>query len=266
MGSQTTITDLFSNAEENGSLSQTSLDILTDVDVGQDIMANMGVSVDDVLASETLLISLLIDDSSSINHANNAKLVRAGCNEIIKALKGCTQNNAILIQTQYINGKVLDTFRMINEATALDSKNYSPSGITPLFDQTVRLLGTTLAKCDQFEGVSVPHRSISIILTDAADVGSTEADERSCNSIISDMLAQEIHIVGGMGIDDGGMTDFHKVFSDMGIRPEWIITPGNNASEIRAAFGFVSQSVSNAAQNSGSFSKTSQAGMGGNFI
>jgi len=259
--SETTISNLFDNAQEEGSLSQTSLDILTGNDVGGDIMANLGVSVDDVQSSETLLVSILIDDSSSIKFNNNTQAVRDGVNEIVKSLRGCTQNNAILIQLQYINGKVFNSFRLINDADALDSKNYQPGGCTPLFDQTVRILGTTLAKCDQFAGVSVPHRSITWIITDGADVGSSEANERSCKSIVEDMLRQEIHIVGAMGIDDGE-TDFNKVFQDMGIRPEWIIEAGNTASEIRKVLGFVSQSVSGAAQNSGSFSKTSQAGLG----
>ena len=38
-----------------------------------------------------------------------------------------------------------------------------------------------------------------------------------------------------MGIDDG-QTDFCEVFREMGIRDEWILLPGNSASEIRAAF------------------------------
>jgi len=46
----------------------------------------------------------------------------------------------------------------------------------------------------------------------------------------------------------------------MGIRDEWILTPGNSEAEIRKAFRVFSQSAVRASQGAGSFS---QSGLGG---
>ena len=62
-----------------------------------------------------------------------------------------------------------------------------------------------------------------------------------------------------MGIDDGG-TDFHQVFRDMGIREQWILTPGNSQKEIRNAFQVFSQSAVRASQSAGGFSQASLGG------
>ncbi len=80
--------------------------------------------------------------------------------------------------------------------------------------------------------------------------------------MVDSLLKTENHIVAAMGIDDGS-TDFRKVFSDMGIPDEWILTPGNTESEIRKAFQLFSQSAVRASQNAASFSQTAMGGFGG---
>ncbi len=53
--------------------------------------------------------------------------------------------------------------------------------------------------------------------------------------------------VCAMGINDGS-TDFKKVFRDMGFDDRFILTPSNQASEIRKAFTLFSQSAVKATQ------------------
>jgi len=48
----------------------------------------------------------------------------------------------------------------------------------------------------------------------------------------------------------------------MGIPDAWILTPGNNASDIRKAFNVFSQSAVRASQGAGAFSKTALGGFG----
>jgi hypothetical protein len=74
------------------------------------------------------------------------------------------------------------------------------------------------------------------------------------------MLKTENHIIAGVGITDG-TTDFRRVFGEMGILPQWILTPHNTPSEIRAAFQLLSQSAERASQAAaGSFSTTAMGG------
>ena len=61
-----------------------------------------------------------------------------------------------------------------------------------------------------------------------------------------------------MGISDG-TTDFRAVFREMGIEDRWILTPGNNPSEIRKAFQVFSQSAVRASQ-AASFSQGAISG------
>ncbi len=74
-----------------------------------------------------------------------------------------------------------------------------------------------------------------------------------------------MHIIAGMGIDDGH-TDFMMFYTDMGIPPNCVLTPKNNASEIRAAFMTFSQSAVRASQTAhggGGFSSSVAGGFGG---
>ena len=132
----------------------------------------------------------------------------------------------------------------------MNPQNYDPNQGTPLYDQTLVLLGTVLAKAQEFSDNGVPVRTVTLIITDGADAGSVRADAKSVASVISDMLRAENHIVAAMGIDDG-YTDFRQVFKEMGIRDEWILIPGNSDSEIRKAFQVFSQSAVRVSQSAG---------------
>ena len=90
-------------------------------------------------------------------------------------------------------------------------------------------------------------RTVTLIIMDGGDYGSTLCKPADVKTIIDDMLAQENHIVAAMGISDG-TTDFKAVFRDMGIPDRWILTPGNSGSEIRRAFAVFSQSAVRASQ------------------
>ena len=64
-----------------------------------------------------------------------------------------------------------------------------------------------------------------------------------------------------MGIDNGH-TDFEEIFKEMGIEEKWVLTPGNNESEIRKAFQVFSQSATRASQGGASFSQAAMGGFG----
>lgn len=261
--SQSGVVSLFEEARNEGKLSQKSLDLLGNVDIGQAIQDGLGISVDGVMASEVVLVTIMPDDSGSIRFASNAQLVRDGHNLVIDALNKSKQTDSVLMHTRYLNGHVLFPYREISQAIQMDSKNYDPNGGTPLYDQTLVLLGTVLAKSQEFASNGVPVRTVTLIITDGADCSSYKKAS-DVKSVIKDMLKQENHIVAAMGIYDQG-TDFNQVFKEMGILPEWILTPGNTPSEIRKAFMVFSQSAVRASQGAQSFSQVAQAGLGGGF-
>jgi hypothetical protein len=261
MTSTPNLNQLFQSAQDDGILSQTSLQALTIHDIGAQIQAGLGIPAHNVTASEVILVTLMPDDSGSIRYANNDATVRAGHNTVIDALQHTSQNHNILAHNRYLNGTVLYPYCPVTQAIRMDSKNYDPKLGTPLYDQTVVLLGTVLAKAQEFSDNGVPVRTVTLIITDGADAHSQKANARTVRSLIQDMLRTETHIIAGMGIDDG-QTNFRQIFQDMGIRDEWILTPGNSHREIQHAFQLFSQSAVRVSQSAAQFSQSNLGGFG----
>lgn len=259
--STTSLTSLIANAGL-GDDANAVLDGTID-DLGPAIQAGLGdIDIDDIETSEAVLLTLLIDDSSSIDYTNNAQEVRDGHNLIIDALRGSKQSAAVLVSCRLLNRDVLYPYVTLDNAPMLDSSNYHPSGATPLYDQSVVTLAAVAAKMTEFENGGIAARAVTAIITDGADVGSRRQTEGSVKKVIDGMLRTEQHIITGVGIDDGGYTDFRRVFGAMGIRDEWILTPGNSSSEIRKAFQTISQSAVRASQTAATFSQVAMGGFG----
>jgi len=251
---------LFGAAKAAGELSPGSAAVLALPDYGAQIQAGLGVKVDDVTASEVFLVSVLVDDSGSMSP--NVKAARDGHNEVIDALIASKQGDGILAACQYLFGKVLYPFAPVAQAVKMDGRNYRADGShTPLYDRAIVVLGTAIAKAQEFADNGVVCRTATLIVTDGAD-NSSSATPGKVKKIVEDMLRQERHIVAGMGIDDGGMTDFRAVFKGIGIRDEWILTPANTPSDVRRAFQVFSRSAVRASQSSASFSQTAAGGFG----
>jgi hypothetical protein len=254
-----TINGLFGTAHEEGDLSANSLQVLTVNDLGQQIQEGFGIAADLFKRNEIVLVTIMPDDSGSIRMSGNSQVVRDGCNVVIDSLLGTKQNKQILMLNRYLNGTVLFPYSPLYQAVRMSSGNYNPNQGTPLYDQTIVLLGTVLAKTQEFVDCNSSVRTITLIVTDGADEHSINHDAADVKSLVTDMLMSERHIIAGMGIDNGS-TNFKKVFGEMGILDEWILTPGSTQSEIRAAFNVFSQSAVRASQGAQSFSQTAMGG------
>src|SRR5665647_68058 len=243
----TKVGKLLEDAHAQGALSAKSLATLDIRDIGAQIQAGLGVTIDDIAASEVVLVTMMPDDSQSIAGAGNTDAVRDGHNFVLEALLGSKQSGEVLAHTRYLNGFVLTPYTALEHAVKMDSKNYHPNLGTPLFDQAAVVLGTVIAKSQELAQAGIAVRTVTLIITDGGDYGSTRCKAADVKALVADMLAQENHIVAAMGISDG-TTDFKAVFRAMGIPDKWILTPGNSASEIRRAFAVFSQSAVRASQ------------------
>ena len=260
-GSSANVSELFQAAHSEGVLGPQALQALTVVDLGAQIQAGLGISVDDVQASEVVLVTVMPDDSGSIQQAGHARTVCDGHNLVLDALLSSQQKDGILFHTRYLNGSVLNPFRPLEDVVRMHSKNYSPDQGTPLYDQAVVLLGTVLAKAQEFTRNGVSARTVTLLITDGADCHSRTSRARDVAALVSDLRRAENHIVAAMGIDDGS-TDFREVFRQMGIEDKWILTPGQGAQDIRQAFQVFSQSAVRVSQGAASFSRTALGGFG----
>lgn len=262
MNGNRNLQDLFDASLEEGALSAPSHQLLSLPDLGAKIQQGLGIAVDDVPASEVFLLTLLVDDSGSIHSAHNEGLVIDGYNAILSALQASKQEGGILVHTRYLNGKVLCAYTPVGQARPLDKHSYQANGGTPLYDESVAILGTVVAKTQEFTAAGVPSRSVTVIVTDGADCGSRRYDARGVKAIVSDMLKCESHIVAAVGLSDG-TTSFRRVFHEMGIDDRWILTPGSSPSEIRAAFRVISQTAIRTSQGGGQFGRVAAGGFGG---
>jgi hypothetical protein len=208
-----------------------------------------------------VLVTVMPDDSGSIRFMGNADAVRGGHNVVIETLVKSAQRDSILAHNRYLNGAVLYPYCPVTQAARMTSSNYDPSLGTPLYDQAVVLLGTVIAKTQEFSESGVPARSVTLIITDGADEGSRWAKAKDVRALVTDMHASEAHIVAAMGIDDA-RTPFREVFREMGIEDRWILTPGSDPGEIRRAFALFSQSAMRASQGGATFSRAAAGGFG----
>lgn len=252
------VDDLFKAAQDDGAISPASMQVLALIDPGAQIQSALGVSVDDVPASEVVLVTMMPDDSGSIRFSGNTQAVRDGHNLVLEALGKAQQRDGVLVHTRYLNGAILYPYCALEHAVKMDSRNYDPCQGTPLYDQAMVLLATVLAKSQEFAAAGVPVRTVTLIITDGADEHSERARAADVRRLVED-LRSGAHVVAAMGIDNGS-TDFRRVFKDMGIDDKWILTPGNSAQEIRKAFQVFSQSAIRVSQGAATFSKTALGG------
>src|SRR5512143_3016248 len=127
-GNGSRATKLLKAAHDEGELSPAAMKALSIPDIGAQIQAGLGITVDDVHASEVVLVTMMPDDSGSIRFASNAQAVRDGHNLVLDALRGSKQAEGILAHTRYLNGRVLYPYCLLDQAVRMDKHNYDPNG------------------------------------------------------------------------------------------------------------------------------------------
>jgi uncharacterized protein YegL len=255
-------TNLIQNAFNEGDLSAGSLSALNKItDLGNIIQQGLGIDPSLMPASEVVLVSVLGDDSGSIRFSGNEQAVRDGYNGMLDSLLGSKQQDNILVLTKFLNGKIHCSYIPLSDVEKLDKSNYQATGGTPLYDETVKILATVIAKTKEFENNGIEVRTITLLATDGADEGSRTSDASDVKKIVEEMLTKEKHIVAAMGFDNGHC-NFQQVFTEMGIPDQWQLTAGSTANEIRKAFQVFSRSATSASKSAANFATASAGGFG----
>lgn len=253
------VDDLLTTAHDEGALSGDSLRALQVSDIGDQIQAALGIEADLVTSGEVVLVSMLIDDSSSIAQMSNTDAVMQGHNIVLDSLAASKQKDGVLVHCRYLNGTVLYPYCPLDGSVRMTASNYNPNLGTPLYDESVVMLATVLAKTQQFSDQGIPTRAITLIVTDGEDLHSVKQEAKDVARLVGDMLATEQHIVAGFGVRNSHI-DFIEVFRNMGIEDRWILTSGSTSKEIREAFTLFSQSAVRVSQAGATFSKVAAGG------
>lgn len=238
--------------------------------LGPAINAGLGtVDIDDIETAEAIVLSLVVDDSYSVEDAGNTGIVIVGVNDLLESLEEAKQATSVLITCRYLNDLpgvtdhgVLYPIRPLAGAIRLDATNFVPRGSTPLFDTIAAALAASAAKVAELEQGGVAARAVTAIITDGANNTSVQYQyANQLKPIVDGLLRTEQHIVLAIGVSDG-YTDFRALFEEMGVPDRCILSPKNTKSEIRQAINVVSQSMVRASQSPGSFSQVALGGFG----
>jgi hypothetical protein len=253
------IQNLLNSAQDDGIITTSSAQALNlnIKDIGTAIVAGMGIDVGQVQTSAVTLVSVLMDDSGSV--AGFANLMVEGYNNAIDAQQESKQKDSIVWHSRALSGQVYTPYVDLINVPRLALGVFDPSlGHTPLYDQTLVLLGTVIAKAQEFADEGISCRSITLIVTDGEDNSSRRAGAKDVATVVQDMIRQERHIVTGMGV---GSSKFQQVFRNMGLQDQWILTTKSTKHEMRQAWNIWSQSAVSVSQ-AANLSQVSQQGFG----
>jgi hypothetical protein len=236
----------------SGGLSEESKDALLAVsNSALEIGGGLG---DPSLASELLLASILVDDSTSIGSLVSD--IHHGHGLMLEALKAERYSADVQVLTRALNRGVISPYTDIARAMPLNAENFSvrdQASRTPLYLQSLLTLGTVMSKAQEIEERNGKVRTFTLIVTDGADNASGSTSPTQVRALVKDMLEFHTnHIVAGMGI--GGRPDyFTQIFLDIGIPKRWIFTPAATVDELRAEFRKIAKDLALAASSEAAF-------------
>lgn len=242
----TDLNDILGSAVDEGVISQGTMDI---IDLNDSIaIGSNGTDVNDVLATDVTLVTLVLDNSGSIGFGGLEDAVRSGQNEMLEAFRQSKQKDSIRIAQWFINeSKPLHSYVGLDDAVKLDSTNYNAGGGTPLYDRAFEAIISNVAYAQQLRDTGTPVTNVIVIMTDGLDEGSRKYRAGDCARLIKDVMREQFAVVF-VGVGDKSRINFEEVAKDMGIPAGNILTVDATPSEIRKACQMVSQSTIRASQ------------------
>lgn len=254
--------DLFDDSQMEGILSPSSATVLSDLSNRID-KSMQQLSVTPTITTQTL-VAMLLDNSPSMNYCanpgakdaqSNYQSVVAGHNLVIESLKGAKAVNSIEALTQLLNPEA----RYINTVTGGDKDfkwlplsaahnliedEYIQGWSTPLYDRSLELLGSVIARTKWWEdeyGVQTTSRCLILSDGENTDGRYTASDVKQ---VVEDMLAMEKHRIFFLGVrGPDSSVDFHDIATQMGIPHDSVGVVPSDPKAIRAWFQLFSQSA-----------------------
>jgi len=242
--------NILKDAAEAGLISQKALAI---IDVNDTVLAGMtGMDIDEIQATEVILMTFIYDDSGSIRFAKLAEPVRQGQNAMIDSIINSKQKDNIMIAQWKLgsDAELVHSYIPADQAVKLDRNNYDPQSGTALYDTWIEALAANVAYAQKLRATGTPVKNIVAIITDGMDERSRKYRIEDCKKINTDLLLSEQFILAfvGVGNDAGDETRFRMIAEDMGFPDGAVLTAEATASEMRKVFNVISQSAIRASQ------------------
>lgn len=244
------IASLLTSAAASGDITAKTANLLTNAATLREIKKGDGVSTDTYPHSAVRIITILLDDSTSIEQNGNTPHLIEGHNQIIQALRGASEKQRLetMVSCRTLNNGPVYEYKHLADVPHLTPATFSPDGSTPLFDQSVVTVGSVIAKVQEFENAGIAVRTWTLIVSDGGDYGSRHK-AHDVATVVKELNSEQ-HLVLAMGVSDGS-TDFNKVFLAMGVKqPNIHVVNGKDPAALRRMFNQASQSAAGIASAS----------------
>ncbi len=234
---------LFDNAQSSGVLGGHSRGLLSG-DLGAMVVAGAaGADLEDIEAAEVTLVTLLVDESSSIEGYGLTRAVQDGHRELVQALRSSDEADGLMLALWTFHGsrQVVHGYLPVEQAEPLTDARYRPRGCTSLYDAWCEALASNVAYAQQLRDGGAPVRSVVVVITDGEDTASKRRPA-DCRSLSRDLLASEQFVLAfvGLGADERA---FRRVARDMGVPDDSVLVQGATPKAIREVFQTVSRSA-----------------------
>jgi hypothetical protein len=235
--------DLLGGATQAGVISAATASMLTG-DLGAVVIAGAaGMDLEDIVASDVTLVTVLLDASSSIHASGLEQAIRDGQNALLDAFAASREKDSVLVACWTFNDelRVLHSYVPVDDAARLDTGNYAGVGATHLYDTWCDALGANVAYAQRLRNGGTPCRSVIVVITDGEDCGSRRRAV-DCARISKDLLASEQFVLAFVGVGDEAT--FRDVAKRMGV-PDGCVEVQTQATPaaLRKVFRMVSQSA-----------------------
>lgn len=190
---------------------------------------------------DVILLSILIDKSSSMDVPKKIDGIITGQNALLDAFAGSSSIARASLRisqwtfdslTQVVNG-----FVPLNspDLVRFDRNQYQPDGTTALYDTIIAAMSATRAYADQCRQQGISAKSLTAILTDGEDVGSKASVTEAAQAIADERQHGGRLIYCGIGSGN------HRATAQaLGVPDDDILEVQATDKEIRRIFEVVS--------------------------
>jgi uncharacterized protein YegL len=242
------LSQLLAGAVADGVLTAQSSSLLTG-NLGAVVIAGAaGKALEDIVASEVTLITVLIDASGSIADRGLEQAVREGQGALVEAFANAREKEGVLLALWTFNDQleVKHAYVPVDDALKLSPTTYRGRGGTRLFDTWCDALAANVAYAQRLRDGGTPCKSVVVVITDGEDVGSTRS-VGDCARLSRDLLASEQFTLAFVGV--GADVQFEQVAKAMGVPAGCILVQRDATPKaLRQTFSMVSQSAIKASQ------------------
>jgi len=218
-----------------------------------------GADLSDLGATEYTLVSIIVDQSSSVSSYKNE--MEKCIQEVVKACKFSPRSDYLLIRLVAFSNDMQEIhgFKQLIDCDTADYDNcIHPSGMTSLFSTAKNAIDATNDYGKQLSNSDFEANAIIFIITDGMDnaSGSIEVDDVSSslkNIMKEEALESVMSILIGVGV--GGYQDVSDYLDDFKTEAglnQYIEIKNATEKQLAKLADFISKSVSSQSQSLGS--------------